>query len=145
MEALQYSECQSLFDLSRVDPAFLLTALRSGSNLGSISFADLGGPDSSGNIKNAITTPILGTRTVTLPDGRTVVQSTFTGANIVLNNNAASLFSTGTDIRRAITLIHELGHVANMIFGPGSSTIADNDDDPALSRQNSQSVRNHCF
>jgi RHS repeat-associated protein len=145
LAALQYSECQSLFDPSRVDPAFLLTALFSGSNLGSISFADLGGPDSSGNINNATTTGILGTRTVTLPSGNTVVQSTFTGANIVFNSNPASLFSTGTDRRGAITLIHELGHAANIIFGPGSSVIADDAGNPTLSRQNSQSIRNLCF
>jgi hypothetical protein len=102
-----------------------------------------------------MTTGILGSITVTRPDGTTFRQSTFTGANIVINNNAAAPFQSGyhdylgvgasDTVYRAITLIHELGHAAAIINGATASRILDDQNNSAQSRANSQLVYDNCF
>src|SRR3984893_12448090 len=147
--ALQRQSCRDLFG-SNVDPSKLLGNLAAGNaGLGTITRGDLGAP-SSGSVTAANTTGILGSRTVSRPDGTTFQQSTFTGANIVLNSNAAAPFQSGyrdylgvgasDSTYRAITLIHELGHAAGIIYGANASKILDDQDNSAQSRANSKLV-----
>lgn len=56
-------------------------------------------------------------------------------------------YGVSDDINRAITLIHELGHVANFIYGDGSSRVMQNDVTPTgiVSQLNSLTVYRACF
>jgi hypothetical protein len=156
LEALSNPDCASLFG-NGVNPVALLTALASGkSSLGTISNADLGRAHKN-DMTAAITTGILG------PGGPT----NFSGANITINNNPSSPFNAGwagvtlfgppalstnysdADLNAA-TIIHELGHVANDIYGPGSSAILWDQSSSVqassgLSKINTLFVLKHCF
>jgi hypothetical protein len=48
-------------------------------------------------------------------------------------------------MNRAITLIHELGHAAGIIYGASSSRILDDQDNARQSQANSQLVYDNCF
>jgi hypothetical protein len=148
--ALQKESCRNLFS-EDVDPINLLNELASGnSSLGKIDMGNIGS-----NL-NAQTGLALGSRIVTKADGTTIRQSLGylpNTAHITLNTNiAAQTITRGrfglTDIQnKALTLIHELGHAANNIYGSNSSRIMeDNATDKAiLSRMNSYWVLNACF
>jgi hypothetical protein len=148
--ALQQKSCRDLF-ISGVDPIKLLDELASGnSSRGIIDMANLG-PD-----VNAATNLMLGSRIVTGPDGKTFRQSTGyqpNTAHITLNTNigvqavTSGRFGLSDLQNKALTLIHELGHAANKIFGAGSSIIMeDNAQDKAiLSQMNAYWVLNDCF
>lgn len=160
IQALQRGRCQSIFNLpSGITPAELLAGLSSGGPLGSISFGDLGAPDANGSVTAAATNQI-GHQTVTLPNGTTVVQALAMNiGNIVINTNAQAPFIAGygtqalsqnDQVNRAITLIHELGHAANFIYGPDASLINQSDTGPdaqsrRTNRANSRLVYERCF
>ena len=153
--ALTRESCRNLFS-SLINPITLLNNLASGNaGIGSIRFADLR-PPQGGTVTAAETTPILGSRTVTRPDGTTFRQSMIRGATITINSNPAAPFQAGyggrfgvsEEVNRAITLIHELGHAANLIYGANSSGITN--DPPGLlggiaSRLNSERIFKDCF
>lgn len=96
------------------------------------------------------TTPITGSRP-NASGGRT---STFVGANIVINNNANGPFvstfqdylGVGANDRtyRAITILHELGHLIFTVYGKDSSTILP-DDNGQINKDNSRRVYDACF
>ncbi len=136
---------------SGADPIKVLTALMAGNaGQGSITWGNLGAP-SQGSVTAAQTSGILG-RT---PQGT----SMFSGATITINDNLSAPWfggypdkynignphSSGTqNIYRAMTLIHELGHVFNIVTGLGSSTIVTPDPGP-LSGRNTDKVFEDCF
>jgi len=110
----------------------------------------------------------LGAPTV-LPDGRgtqTIQAETipqpysdsgpFYGVAIYLNSDPGAMFGGGSlpsifqpygsDIALAATLIHELGHAVNFLYGDGSSAILQGDAaNPALSKINIFITLNDCF
>jgi uncharacterized protein RhaS with RHS repeats len=155
INALTDSDCAKLFNTENrsvaESPQNMLRAYMTGTNeYGTLTYKDIGGV-SEGRITAAITTGILG-RT---PQGT----RTFIGADITINANVAAPWVHGypdrfdirqrfgsrtQDIYRAITLIHELGHAYNRKFGPGSSTIAE-DNDPNNSLGNTARVYENCF
>jgi hypothetical protein len=148
---------------SGIDPAALLVDLI---NKGQIRFADLGNINA-----NAQTTPAYGYETRIGQDGNTITVNTgISGLDaITFNTNASSNFQSGYLDRfgnqrfgvddltnRAITIIHELGHAANIIynrsFSPepnsGSNILFDSAGNPisqAISLGNSSQVKNACF
>lgn len=148
-EALQGKDCAALF--SGADPIKVLTDLYLGNvGLGSITWDNLG-PPSAGSVTAAETKGILG-RT---PQGA----SMFTGATITINDNLSAPWFGGypdkynignpqsastQNIYRAMTLIHELGHVFNIVTGLGSSTIV-TPDPGSLSGGNTDKVFEDCF
>jgi len=155
--ALQRESCRNLFG-SDVDPSSLLANLANG---GSVTFRDLGA-----NGPNAVTSPVYGSETIARPDGTSFQRNTgVVGATITINSNAAAPYQSGYGdrfgandaINRAITLIHELGHAANLIYGGGFGPSADgspailNDANPdgtsrrLVSRINSTRVHQACF
>jgi len=154
-EALRKDSCAKLFNQIG-SPINLLDNLAAGTPLGSITLGNLGGPIN-GSVSAADTTGILGAKTVVGFAGHLplspIVQSTFTGANIVINSNSAAPFQSGYGgrfgasdaVNRAITLIHELGHVAAIIYGANASRILDDQNNSAQSRANSQLVYDNCF
>jgi hypothetical protein len=149
--ALQQDSCKSLFQ--GIDPIRLLRNIAVGkAGLGTLTqeYFPAANP-------NAVTRNH-GSRVVTLADGRTVRQSVqLHVGNIVINSNPIAAYQSGYGnrygvddaVNRAITLIHELGHAANSIFGEGTSRIQyDGDDKPdsaRISAANSRLVYDNCF
>lgn len=135
LAALQNKHCRDLFSKD-VDPVKLLQELASS---GKIKY------DFSANPRNA--NPGHNAETV------------MTGAHagdIRFSPNPETKFNSGDPswgtwglsvaMNRAITLIHELGHAANAIKGPGSSRIRnDGYADTQASENNSERVYNACF
>jgi RHS repeat-associated protein len=157
LQALLKNDCRAIFK-GGIDPAALLVDLI---NKGQIRFADLGNINA-----NAQTTPAFGYETRTGQDGNTITVNTgVSGLDaITFNTNASSNFQSGYLARfgvddltnRAITIIHELGHAANIIynrsFSPepnsGSNILFDSAGNPisqAISLGNSSQVKNACF
>jgi RHS repeat-associated protein len=156
LKALTKDACKGLFDTSKFNPQNLLVALSEDNlgsipgiapgTLGSISFEPL--TDSNGDPipgTSALTTQMLGRNA----NG----QSTFLGVAIYINSDPNAPWTRGfndaitnnQDIRRAVTLIHELGHAADYLFGTGASQIGDDLDDAKKSRENSKLVYDNCF
>ena len=154
--ALQRESCRSLFP-GDADPMGLLAILASGdTTFGSITRGDLGAPQG-GLVDAAVTRGITGSK-LFLPSrvGATpIVQSAWVGANITINNNAQAPGQAGyrdylgvgasDAVYRGITLIHELGHVASIIYGTDASRVLYDAGNPAQSRANSQLVYDNCF
>jgi hypothetical protein len=162
LQALLKDECRAIFK-GGIDPAALLVDLI---NKGQIRFADLGNINA-----NAQTTPAYGYETRIGQDGNPITVNTgISGLDaITFNTNASSNFQSGYLDRfgnqrfglddltnRAITIIHELGHAANIIynrsFSPepnsGSNILFDSAGNPisqAVSLGNSSQVKNACF
>ncbi|MGJ5816393.1 hypothetical protein [Paludibaculum fermentans] len=155
VEALQKEPCKALFSGVH-NPADVLQGLLVGNSaFGKIDWRDLDGP-SNGSVSAAVTVPILGRS----ESGTSI----FTGAVISINQNLQALWANGypdlfdiehgdspstQNIYRAITLIHELGHLFNYTFGAGSSQIVmdgvDQDPTSTLSRNNTRLVYETCF
>lgn len=150
--ALSNPNCASLF-APNIDPVKLLNELS-----GDIKLADLTGPNGR-TIINASTEGITGSILVRRGDvglrmGR---QSVFVGAKITISNNPSAPFIRGyagrfgatDEVNRAITVIHELGHAANIISGKKwASLISDDDTGPNASdvnNINSRVVYEKCF
>lgn len=139
---LSKDTCSNLFHLPAGTSVLQFFAeVLKGSNRVRMIFADLGGPSPDGRITTATTAPFSNTQPNT--------------ALTRININARSPFLIGystsgfgdTEVEnRAITLIHELGHAANFVFGFGSSEISNLDGAmPSLSIDNSRKVKINCF
>ena len=136
----------------------LLTKIAIGdSTRGSVTRGDLGGPKG-GLVDAAVTLGILGTRwAMEAGDAgpKFMRQSAFIGATITINSNARAPFQNGfhdylgvgaSDATyRALTIIHELGHAASVIYGSDASRILDDQNNSTQSRANSQLVYDNCF
>lgn len=154
--ALQRASCRRLFP-GDADPEGLLAILARGdTTFGSIRRGDLGAPQG-GLVPAAVTRGITGTR-LFLPSrvGATLIrQSAWVGANITINNNAQAPGQVGyrdylgvgasDPVYRAITLIHELGHAASIIYGTDALRVLWDENNPTQSRANSQLVYDNCF
>lgn len=148
--------CRGLFS-DDTDPVDLLNKLASGDPaIGSITYGAMTS-SSTGKPLNALayTISTLGSKTVTKSDGTPGHVSTW-AVSIVMSNTVSptsTRFGLSTLNDRALTLIHELGHAANLLRnGPGdahasaSSILSDNDTDKAwVSVYNTQHVFNVCF
>ena len=60
-------------------------------------------------------------------------------------NDLAGSFVTGTTQDQAITLIHELGHAFSDLFGPSSTKITSDANNPTASQANTALVTQACF
>lgn len=66
-------------------------------------------------------------------------------ASIVLNDTQGT-FVTGNLQSQIVTLLHELGHAMNDIFGAGTNKFNQNDyGNTALSGQNDQKIIDNCI
>jgi hypothetical protein len=123
--------------------------LLDGGAMGKIQFGDLG-PPRGGFVTAASTSGVLGRST----QGTSI----FTGANITINSNSAAPwlggypggFGVSDNVHRAITLIHELGHVFHTVTGLGNSSL--NNDDAvtdaagnAVSAGTDRTILEKCF
>ncbi len=122
IKALSNPECAKLFGIS--DPAAQLSSL----------------------VQNDLTIgPIVspkGTTVSAQTNGTTLVTAngTFNGAEIKIND-VAGTFVTGTLNDQIVTLLHELGHAVNDIFGGGTSQIVN--DGSALGQAGIQASMNN--
>ena len=142
-------DCAGMF--SGANPVTVLNSLISGNSpYGSIKWDNLGPPDN-GSVTAAQTSGILGRS----PQGTSI----FTGATITINDNLSApwfggypdTFQIGNptsnstqNIYRAMTLLHELGHLFNIVTGLGSSTIV-TPDPGGVSGKNTAQVFENCF
>lgn len=152
--ALQSDACRSLFG-DGVDPVGLLDTLNRGlTNLGSIGVGNIANAGTNAQTTGRLRPPTY----VFNSDGTIGTRSNGIGggADITISSNPEAAFNAGyggrfgqTDaVNRAITVIHELAHAANYIYGNGSAKIFQNDSGPGkdiLSRINSARVYNACF
>jgi RHS repeat-associated protein len=90
------------------DPIGVLQNLQSGGKYGSIGFGTL--ISAPGTVRSATTAG------VTVTDGT----QTYDKVEIVINNFAGS-FVTGSARDQAVTILHELGHAMNELFGPATA------------------------
>lgn len=161
LEALKKPLCRNLFG-ANVNPSALLQSLYIGLGPGAIFSGELGGIQNDGTILAAVTEPIMGTISSTAAPA-TGTQGAFisygpVGATISVNSNPAAPFTAGWATTvfggysnatvNAATIIHELGHAANLINGAGSSVLPNDGPEipngPSIS-QNTQLVLDKCF
>jgi RHS repeat-associated protein len=151
LQALSNPNCASLFG-NGVNPVALLTALASGRG---ISNANLGVTAIAGGIQVDVAV------TQAIPSSAGAGGTGLGGASITVNNNPSSPFNAGwtgatlfgaplspaySDLElNATTIIHELGHAANFIYGAGASAILNDAGNPFLSKLNTNFVLKHCF
>lgn len=65
-------------------------------------------------------------------------------AEIVLND-VEGTFVTGTTSDQVLTILHELGHAMDFIFGAGTNLFINNDGgNPTLSKMNDDFIRKFC-
>ena len=135
--ALLKPDCAALFGVP--DPFSILFGIANpslGSNYGSLEIMGITSPP--GTTISATVTPV----------SLTNANGTFNSAIITLNSLAGS-FVTGTPTDQVVTLLHELGHAINDIFGPNTSRIADDGpsvkDGVQISMSNTALVRSKCF
>jgi RHS repeat-associated protein len=130
-KALQNKKCADLFGVS--DPAAVLGDLFRDH----MTVKPITSPP--GTVVSATTTPV---QLVT-------ANGTFNQADIVIND-AAGVFLTGSANDQLVTLLHELGHAVNDIFGAGTSQIVDDGtsmgkDGIQLSIDNSALIKKNCL
>jgi len=135
-------DCANLFGQgttvngAMIDAAQVLQNLYAGKSYGSITVGDIASKP--GTVTSATTTPGI------IQTGG----STQNAAYIVINDLAGS-YVTGTFESQVVTLLHELGHAVNDIFGPGTSLIQPDGQSVKngvqISMDNTALVDNVCF
>jgi len=72
---------------------------------------------------------------------------TFGSAVITLNTSSMAPynFNNESPIDRAVTLLHELGHVYEYLFGPSTTLVSDDQYSAATSVSNTQLIKDTCF
>ncbi len=79
---------------------------------------------------------------VPVGQGATQLRATFVQVTI---NSLAGTFVDGDETDRAVTILHELGHVYSFLYGPSSTLISEDRGDTSKSEENSRLARKHCF
>jgi hypothetical protein len=73
------------------------------------------------------------------------------GAGITINDSVGSNWFLGDDVDRTVTILHELAHAYDVIWGVGASGLEDESaakteaEKIAISQRNSQKVKEKCF
>jgi len=138
-------DCASLFESGGADvpnPLVVLAAIMGGTGYANIQYAsmapyDINPTTGSYKINNATTTPVLPVS----------ANGTFPSATITINTSslAPHNFSTTSLVADAVTLLHELGHVYEFLFGADSTAILDDQTSAATSGDNTTLVKSTCF
>ena len=79
------------------------------------------------------------------PDGTVGFTGVADNAVVVFNSNPGVAFNSGTVTDNATTLLHELGHVYEFLFGLGSTFLVDDDGSDKASAFNTEIVQANCF
>jgi len=144
--ALSKPECASLFnvghDANVPDPQTLLAGIMSGlDGKAYFTFGDLG-PPVNGWGKNAIT---MNTGYAMDPDGTVGFTGVANKVVVVFNSNRGVAFNNGNVTDNATTLLHELGHVYESLYGLGSTYLVDDDGSRNASTVNTKWIQANCF
>jgi RHS repeat-associated protein len=142
---LNNGACASLFGgdvgskLSGVpDPYNVLSDILNGTGYASIGYGNMNPTNVTAtgyNIDNAVTSPV----------GYNSATGLFSSASITINTSQYAPFNSGGFISDAVTLLHELGHVYEYLFGQSSTAILDDDGNKAQSQANTALVQSTCF
>lgn len=123
------------------DPNDLLSNILGGtSTMASIKYDDFGinsaNPDGSYGVDNARTSPVLPYN-----------GETFAGATITFNTSQFAQFNFASTslVDNAVTILHELGHVYEYLFGQSSTQIMDDSGSGTISAANTALVKSKCF
>jgi RHS repeat-associated protein len=140
--ALANPRCNALFS-SALDSQQVLQALTAGNTgLGYITIDDI--PSDPGQVTSATTTALFSA--VSIGQGATQLQ--VTGALVAINDLAGT-FIHGSDQDRAVTILHELGHVFYDLLGLGGSQILPDGngipDNVNQSMRNTSLIEQDCF
>jgi RHS repeat-associated protein len=143
---LKKPECKKLFSGlgAGADPVDVLNSIANGDNrYASVVFDKiLEMPGTEGKQVTSAMVRRWETRTVDIGFGATqIVDSTVR----ITINLLAGTFQDGSDEDRAVTVLHELGHLFDYLFGAASTSIKGDERDPQLSQANSALVRKKCF
>jgi len=144
MLALQNNpDCAALFEgiQGDPDPSWVLGGILSGTEYGTLNYTFMGASNvtaTSYSINNATTSPVLPYNSAT---------GTFSSATITINTSSIAPYNfAGTSpVDRAVTLLHELGHVFEYLFGAASTEIQDDQASGAVSAANTALVKSKCF
>jgi hypothetical protein len=142
LNALNNDQCAKLFGQGNrggnavLASEVLLDLFLGIGNYGDLTVGDITSPP--GTVVSATTTPLV------VING----SQTFNEADIVINDLAGT-FVSGKAQDQAVTLLHELGHAMNDIFGPGTSQIKDDGSSVPggiqTSMNNTALVKKDCF
>jgi len=136
LKALANPGCTALYDIGgALDPTDLLEELSTGTSGYGYFELNLLPPGTGGTAVNAQTTPIL-------PN----LGGTFSGVIVDFNIDPYAPFnSSASPVQNAITVLHELGHVYEFLFGQSSTLISDDMGNNATSASNTKLVQADCF
>jgi RHS repeat-associated protein len=128
--------CDSLFGLTEgsPNPSQFLQQLFPGIQIGDITSAP-------GTVTSATT---VGTGPIPVPIGDGATQILYSGVVITINDLAGT-FITGNTQSQAVTLLHELGHAYDDMYGPTSTLIESDAGSTAQSMANTALVQKNCF
>ena len=127
------------------DPADVLRAITDGTGYASLAY------DYMGDTLDGAGIPIGWTNATTRGDGyigRIDGLPQFSSATITINTNASTPLNYGASIQdHAVTMLHELGHVYQFLFGQGSTSILyDNPEtNPGVSQNNTALIARSCL
>jgi hypothetical protein len=142
IEALKSPDCAGLFNLEGQGPppSAMLTALRDGTSFGTIVYGQLA------ELRVATTMRSFG---LSIDESGQITQTL--QVIITLNNDGNGFWATEGVLQNAATLLHEMGHAYQMLFGNNSTALIreslnpNSDIQGVLSAINSGIVWNKCF
>ena len=132
--------CSGLYNLqgNAPNPATLLSEIASGLFAGA--YFTVGDTDPDANAETIRTAYSMG------PDGTVGWTGVVSSAVTIFSYDPSTPFNNGSIIANAETILHELGHIYEYLYGPSSTMIDDDSgDNVALSRQNTMLVSAVCF
>jgi len=148
--ALANPKCAGLFNLdpNAPSPAALLAAIQSGSDPHAFFTEENLPPLGPGLQTNAITQPT----SYSSQNGTLVSTGKVTGVETVFNWSPSAPFNTASVIANAITVLHELGHIYEALYGMGSTLLVNDSSSAqgsanaaAASAFNTSLVQVNCF
>jgi RHS repeat-associated protein len=149
--ALSSPTCAGLFDLdpNAPAPAALLAQIASGNDPQAYfteEYIPQPGPNTATNAQTQATS-------YSIQNGQVTNTGTANNVVVVFNDNPAAPFNTGSVTASAITVLHELGHVYELLYGLGSTNLVNDSiaaqgsvaNSNAASAFNTAMVQTNCF
>ena len=151
IKALGNPDCAGLFNLdpNAPAPAALLGMIGSGSDPNTYFTEEYIVPRSAGTMTNATTSPTA----YSLQNGQVELTGVANKAVVAFNYLPSAPFNTGTVTDNAVTVLHELGHVFELLYGLGSTYLVNDSvsgqgnigQANAASAYNTLLAKTHCF
>jgi RHS repeat-associated protein len=144
IKALNSENCERLFNLdpNAPDPAILLSQIANNQN-DSVYFTESYFPNTGNLATNAVTQ-----KTAFSMQNGSLVNVGYGGTNylVAFNVNPSAPFNSGSVNSDAVTILHELGHIYEDLYGLGSTLLIDDSNgNTAASQYNTALVSKNCF